>query len=91
MHDLRASFDASFRRETFASLAGDFESTVDLRGCVRLPYALLVDVAVLLQKIGWARELRGITPCGGCSTIELRRRASALPQTGDWTRTNNQR
>lgn len=50
MNDSDAFLDASFRRETFAPFARYFESTVDLLGCVRLPYVLLVCVVVELRE-----------------------------------------
>ncbi len=42
VNDAHAFLYARLGRETFAPLAHDFESTVDLRGSVRLPYVLLV-------------------------------------------------
>jgi hypothetical protein len=50
VNDSDAFLYVGFRRETFAPFARYFESTVDLRGCVRLPYVLLVCVAVELRE-----------------------------------------
>jgi len=50
MNDSLAFLDARFRWETFAPFAHHFESTIDLLGYVRLPYVLLVGVAVELRE-----------------------------------------
>jgi hypothetical protein len=57
MNEAGAAFHARFGRETFGSLAHDFESTVDLRACVCLPYVLLVCVAVELRESLDCREI----------------------------------
>jgi len=58
MNDAKAFLDPSFRRETSATFARDFERTVRLRMDVGLPYGLRVNglVAVNGQGMRWKIE-----------------------------------
>ena len=72
MNNPHAAFHACLGRETFAALAHDFESTVDLRGCVRLSYVLLVCVvAEFRESLDCGESLMGKWRTGIALPTEL--------------------